>query len=356
MPLFKDILRSDQTLFKNEIALDYSFIPKLIPYRETQQRYIVSCIKPLFQQRNGKNLFIFGIPGVGKTVACKHIFKELEEETEEIIPIYINCWQRNTTHKIAVEICEILNYKMTSNKKTEELIDIAKNILNKKAAVFVFDEIDKVEEFDFLYTLLEEIYRKSVFLITNYKDWLNKLEERVKSRLMAEPLEFKPYNHDETKGILQQRMDYAFYPGIWDDKAFNLVADKAFELQDIRIGLHLMKESALIAEDASSKKILEEHTKKAVEKINDFCVKNDSDLKEDEQFILNLVKENPDQKSGDLFKIYQKKDGKLTYKSFQRKIKNLEKNKFISIEKTTGGKEGNTTIIKLAQIKKLSEF
>jgi hypothetical protein len=52
MPLFKDILHSDQSLFRNEQALDTEFIPKILPFREKQQRYIASCIAPLLQDRN----------------------------------------------------------------------------------------------------------------------------------------------------------------------------------------------------------------------------------------------------------------------------------------------------------------
>ena len=77
--LFKDILGSSETLFKNDVALDYSFQPKLVPYRENEQRFIANCIKPLFQEKSGKNIFIYGQPGVGKTVACNHILNELEE-------------------------------------------------------------------------------------------------------------------------------------------------------------------------------------------------------------------------------------------------------------------------------------
>ena len=82
MSLFKDILRDDESLFLNPVALDYEFIPKLIPYRENEQHFIASCIKPLFANRNGKNLLIYGKPGIGKTLAVKHVLKELEEETQ----------------------------------------------------------------------------------------------------------------------------------------------------------------------------------------------------------------------------------------------------------------------------------
>src|SRR3989338_836065 len=105
MALFKDILHSDESLFKNELALDYSFLPKILPHREEQQGYIATIIKPLLEGRNGKNLFIFGAPGIGKTAAMRQVINELEEETDNVAPIYINCWQKNTTFKILTEMC-----------------------------------------------------------------------------------------------------------------------------------------------------------------------------------------------------------------------------------------------------------
>ena len=358
MGLFDNMLSSEESLFKDSIALDYDYIPKIVPFREQQQRYIAACIKPLFKKLNGKNLLIYGKAGIGKTVATKHILRELEGETEEIIPIYINCWQKNTSFKIYNEICDILNYKMTHNKKSDELFNVIKQLLNKKSAVFVFDEADKIEEFDFLYALLEEIYRKTILLITNHKEWLIDLDQRIKSRLTSDAIEFKPYNEKETKEILRQRSSYAFVPGVWENNAFELIAKKTFELEDIRTGLYLMKESAISAENKSLRKITLEHAKEALTKLDDFSIKKSSDLEDDTRAILDVIKKNLGKKIGDVFKIYQENGGKSGYKSFQRKIAKLEKNKFIEVTKTEGGSLGNTSIIyyKKPETRKLTEF
>jgi archaeal cell division control protein 6 len=357
MALFKDMLSSEESLFKNELALDYSFLPKLLPHREQQQRYLAACIKPLMVEKNGKNVFVYGAPGIGKTAALKFVLKELEEETDEVVPIYVNCWQKNTTFKIVVEMCNIIGYKLTHNKRTEELFEIIKGILNKKAAVFVFDEVDKLEDIDFLYSILEEVYRKSIFLITNFSDWFEDLDERVKSRLMSESLEFRPYSLSETRDILRQRSNYAFAPNIWDEDAFDLIAKKTSGVEDIRTGLHLMREAGNIAEDISSRKITLEHAQQALKKIDTFTIKKSTDLNQEENAILSIVKKNSDKKIGDLYTIYKEAGGKLVYKSFQRKIDKLEKNKFVSVKKTSGGKDGNTTIIRYAtQTKRLTEF
>jgi archaeal cell division control protein 6 len=224
MGVFDDVLRSDQTLIKNDAALDYEFLPKLLPYRENEQRYLATCIKPLFQERSGRNLFIHGAPGIGKTAATRHVLRDLEEKTDDIETIYVNCWQKNTTYKVLLEICDLLGYKFTQNKKTTELYKVITSIVNKKSAVFVFDEIDKAEDLDFLYFVLEEVHRKCIFLITNYKSWLVELDERIKSRLIPEITEFKQYNVDETKGILKERIEYAFYPGVFEVDSFELLA------------------------------------------------------------------------------------------------------------------------------------
>lgn len=356
--MFKDILGSSESLFRNEsdVPLDFSFIPKPVKYREKEQNQIASCMRPLFQEKTGRHIFVYGQPGVGKTVACRHLLREIEDETDEVIPIYINCWKHNTTFKIVIEICDLMDFKFVQNRKTEELFRWIKQNINKKSAVFVLDEADKLEDLDFLYMILEEIARKSIVIIANYKEWATELDERIKSRLVPEILEFRPYSHEETKGILKQRMEYAFQPNVWDNNAFELVVKKSFEMQDIRTGLYLMKQAGLIAEDKSSRKITIEHANLALEKIKDFSIKNPSELAEDEQLILDLVKQNSGKKIGDLFKLYQQSGGKLVYKSFQRKIDKLQKNKFIIVEKTAGGDEGNTTIIKHNSEKKLTDF
>lgn len=356
MPLFDNMLGAGESLFKNEQALDFAFQPKPMKYREMQQRYMADCIKPLFQNRNGKNLFIYGIPGIGKTLACSQLISELEETTEDIMPIYVNCWHKNTSFKIFLELCALLGYRLTQNKGGDELFKVIKEILNKKSAVFVFDEIDKAEDFDFLYSILDGVYKKSVFLITNHKGWLVNLEERIRSRLMIDRLEFKSYNYSETEGILRQRIEYAFVPSVLEEDAFQLILKKTAEVEDIRAGLYMLREAGLNAENNSRKKITLEDAKAALEKLDEYNLESSDRLEDDPKFILNIIKKNSDIKMGDLFRIYQEKGGKASYRSFFRNVKKLADDKFVSLDKKEGGAEGTTTIVKYLKVKKLSDF
>src|SRR3989338_3973403 len=170
MSMFKEMLRSGESLFRDTVVLDQDFQPKILKYREKEQKFFATAIRPLLQGHNGRNVFVYGAPGIGKTTACKHVLRELEETTDTVAPIYINCWKENTTFKIFYKICQDLGYKYLVSQKSSYLFALIKQKLNKNAIVFVFDEIDKAEEFDFVYAILEDLYRKSVIMITNYRD------------------------------------------------------------------------------------------------------------------------------------------------------------------------------------------
>jgi archaeal cell division control protein 6 len=353
MGLYDDLMKGGVSLFRNEYALDYAFLPKNVPFRESQQKYLASCIKPLVMEHNGRNVLVHGPPGVGKTAALKHLLNELDESDElndKIFPIYINCWHKNTTYKVVLELCDAVGYAFVQNKNTEDLFKVVTQILNKKSAVIVFDEIDKAEDTDFLYILAETLFRKTIFLVTNYKSWLLELDDRIRSRLMLEQIEFPNYDEKETEGILHERVPYAFNTDCVDDGALKVIAKKAAELKDLRIGLFLLRESTIIAEEHGSYRITEEHARQSLGKIDQFTIKSTDELDDESKLILKIVKDYSGKKIGDLFKVYEKAGGKSSYKTFQRKITKLEEGRFVSLERTHAG--GNTTIVN----KKLTEY
>ncbi len=357
--MFKDILRSDESLFRDDTPLDFVYEPKLIQHREKEQRQIASCIRPLVQKRNGRNIFIYGKPGIGKTVSVTNLFKALDEEDgveDEAYHFMVNCWHRNTSFKVIVQICSELGYKFTQNKKTEELFRIAANILNRRSAVFAFDEIDKAEDLDFLYTILEQIYRKTVILITNHRDWILGIEERIKSRLSPEMLPFEPYTRSQVHDILESRKKLAFNEGVWEPPAFEKVVARTYQYEDIRAGLNLMKEAGQRAEDESSRKIAVRHVELAAAKMGEYSVNDATELDDEARFVLGIVKKHSGRKIGDIYRAYQAEGGQGSYKTFQRKIQRLADGKFASVKKITGGSEGSTTLVDYLRTKKLTEF
>ena len=324
------------SIFKNEIALDPNFTPRgPIEFRENENKYIATCIKPLLQRRNGKNLIIYGQPGIGKTLACMKVKEELEETTDEVSVFYINLWKKNTSHKIILELCEQIDYKFTQNKSSEELLHIIEQKINQNSAIFILDEADKAESLELLYQLIEEIYRKTIILITNNKNWIYKLDSRLKSRLMPDSLEFRPYSQQEIKQILKSRVQLAFHPGAVSEDLVDEITKKASMTGDIRTALFLLRESTLIAESESLKKISKNHVKKAIEKLSDF--KRPIELDKDEKEILSIVNQNNDKTTAEIFDIYKTKTkSDKSKRTFLRKINNLEKANMIKLEEVQG--------------------
>ena len=142
------MLEGGESLFRDEVALDYDFLPKTIPYREQEQQYIATCMKPLFSGRSGRNLFIHGPPGIGKTAAVRHVLRELEEKTEEIVPILINCWQYNTRSSLLTESLIQLGYPAPrKGKPVDELLSKIREWLDKNRGIAVaLDEFDQLED------------------------------------------------------------------------------------------------------------------------------------------------------------------------------------------------------------------
>ena len=356
MGVWDTVLGSGESLFRDPVALSYDYIPKLVPFREKEQQQVAACIKPLFQKQSGRNILIYGLPGIGKTVAVRHVLNEIEDHTEDVIPLYINCWKKNTSYKVLLEVCDLVGYKLTHNKTTTDLFGVIKEKLNKYSLAFCFDEVDKLGDADFLYFILEDIYRSSITLITNDKKWLAVLDDRIKSRLTPEILEFKPYNDKEVAAILKQRLQYAFVPGVWQDDALSLVIQKTTEHEDVRAGLYLLKEAGTCAEEAGARKITLGHAEMAVGKLQEFTIKQTQELADDAQFILSLVKELSGKRIGEFFEAYREKGGLRAYKSFQRRIQALADAGFVDTEKVTGA-GGNTTILRQKDAtKKLTEF
>ncbi len=350
MSLFDNRLKGSESLFIDESVFDLDYLPHIIKFRENQQKYIADCIKPLLEGRNGKNLVITGTSGIGKTAATRFVLRELEEKglDDEALPIYINCWKKDTGYKIVLEICDQLKYRFIQGKHTDQLLKEITKILNKKPVILVLDEADKLQDLQILYLLLEDLNRKGIYLITNNLEFLSSMDNRIRSRLMAELLEFKPYNPEETYGILKQRVEYGFAKNVFSEGALKLITNKTHEKNDLRLGIFLLRESGMAAENESSKLILEKHALEAIEKLKDFKIENSENIEKTKKSILNLIKENSGKSCLDLFTLYRHEGGRKSYRTFSRKIASLVEKGLASRKEIIKG-TGKSSIIEYSK-------
>jgi len=355
-----DYLASEQTLFSNSDAFEIDYVPGLLPHRENQQKEIANAVRPMFHGRSGEVVLVRGGPGIGKTAAVRRVLMDLDtvDEATNISWVYVNCWRFNSSYKIVVEIAHLLGHQFTHNKNTSEIMDeIKKIVAAKDGIVFAFDEIDKIEDYDFLYFILTEIHRKTLLLVTNDYNWGDKLDERIKSRLTPEVLEFKSYEPFEIKDIMKERVKYGFYQNVWNTDAFDEIAKKAAEYDDVRAGITLLKVAGEIAEQSGSRKVTLQHAQEAVNKTSAFKIKMTSDLAEEEQHVLEICKNNSGKTTGALYATYAELGGQKSMKTFSRNLQRLETKKLIKLDATGEGFAGKSSIITyIGDEKRLTEF
>ncbi len=316
-------------IIRNEEILDPNWIPSKILHRERELREIKESIKPLFDGRRAANLFIYGRTGVGKTACVKYILKEIKEKSD-VAAIYVNCWENPKQHSIFLEIARQIGRIFPSKGvRSDDVQEVILNYLLDRKSILVFDEIDKSEKQDFLYPIAQNLMKNScIILITNYKEFILSLDERVLSRLMLQNLEFKDYKYEEVFNILKERVRLALSPRVMSKKAFERIVLEAYKAMDIRVGLSLILNSARIAEFELCNQIKEEHVEKALEKLS---IRKEPKLNEQEELVYRIIKEKKEVWAKDLYDMFVERGGSVGERSFRNYLRKLEKYGLIEI-------------------------
>jgi cell division control protein 6 len=154
--------------------------------------------------------------------------------------------------------------------KFKEAIDSREQVV-----IIILDEIDKLikKGDDVLYNLsrINTDLRKakvSMIGVSNDLKFTEFLDPRVKSSLGEEELIFPPYDAEQISDILKQRAKMAYNDGILGEMVIPLCA--AFAAQehgDARRALDLLRVSGEIADRENQPQVLEEHVRRAQEKI-----------------------------------------------------------------------------------------
>jgi len=334
--LFKDVLMADQTLFRDESVLDYRHVPFKMPERDNEIRVIADYLKPLFHGRKGSNLFIHGMPGLGKTASARYVFDELKKASDNVTPLYVNCWENQTTHTIALEIARKTGMLYPpKGVPTEEILSNAFKKLRDKGVVICLDEIDKAKEINIIYSLLG-LDSVSVLLVTNNPKYKNYLEPRLISRLSLNNLEFKPYTTREMKDILERRAQQAFRPGVISDEVIHEISVNSET--DVRRAITILLESGRVAEKDACKRVRLKHVNEVINKMTDLP----KELNTHEEKILKIIKGNKGIISGKAYDKYKELHGELSIRSFRRYINRLEKQGLIKTNETGEGFQGRS--------------
>lgn len=91
---------SDQTLFKNIDVFEIDYVPEIVNYRESQLDELAYQIRPAIEGGRALNSICRGPLGTGKTTSALRIFAELEQTTQRVVPVYVNCQTDRTKYMV----------------------------------------------------------------------------------------------------------------------------------------------------------------------------------------------------------------------------------------------------------------
>ena len=269
-----DELLYNKTVFLNREVLRPTYIPEVLPHRESQINQLASILVSALKEETPSNIFIYGKTGTGKTAVVKLIGKELENKAKEITKnyqkqllnltvdqfenghndmfksiseklnfndlfsddinrllkksvnnIYINCQHVDTQYRVLTHIANTVisdwNERLPlTGLPTDEVYNRLLQSIDDLGGVttIILDEIDKLVEKsgdDILYNLTRmnsdlKHAKASIIGITNNLKFTDFLDARVKSSLGEEELIFTPYDAEQLQDILNQRATIAF--------------------------------------------------------------------------------------------------------------------------------------------------
>jgi cell division control protein 6 len=357
-----DILMHDETIFRDIRVFNPDYVPDKFLHRESQMEALTLCLRPALRGGKLMNAVVVGSCATGKTTAIKKLFEKVEEYSDRIICVYINCQLHTTRYNIFSQIYQ----KMFGHLPPETGIPVSriyekimKHLKNNDQALMVaLDDVDHLFHsknankifYDILRAYEEfEGVRTGLFAVISDIEFRYILDKNVNSIFIPKEIVFNPYTYNEMRDILKERVKTGFYPEVISEEILDEVAEETSSIGDLRVGINLLGLLGNIAEADASRTIEERHLKTALQSSSSISLKNTlENLSEKERTLLELIIESEDQQliAGNLYKNLNDKKP-LSYASFDRLLNKLEFLRLIDIEFTGKGSKGNARVIVL---------
>jgi archaeal cell division control protein 6 len=406
-----DMDAKESGVFKDLSVLSPHYLPKELPYRKNEITHITGILSSLLKGVKPNNLFIYGKTGTGKTCVIKNIVRDLDQTLAEaskekagakVISSYMNCRLGiDSKYQILLKTLEheaylgediakkplegVKNGNLNGRSPTELLKRLTAVVeANAINLIVILDEVDMVNELnDLLYTLtrindeIREVNARgqvrrgsvSVIGISNSYSFKANLDPRTKSALCEEEVVFKPYNANQLKTILANRVKVGFRKGSISASNVALIAAYAAQTNgDARYGLRLLQKAGEIAQSHKRKRVKREDVVDAKAKVEeDILNEIITTLPEHQQIVLFAIAELMSRGSqykrlsdtpadvlfsGEVYENYERVCKHLnrsprTTRWFSEYLKELEMLGLVTLQLSGSGVRGTTTLIRL---------
>ncbi|MCL4371810.1 AAA family ATPase [Candidatus Marsarchaeota archaeon] len=273
MQTLNDLMKESKIFAKREV-LSPHYTPEKLVFREREINSIERAIAPALKGERGRNLFIYGRTGTGKTTCTKYVINEIKEIPNTKAKVsYINCRLYNTRFRVFNKI--IADHMPNYARRGYGTVDLYEKLTNwieedNKILMLALDEIDMIKDLDDLvYTMTRinsDIRYGGVALIgfRHKVSFKEELDPRSLSALYESELVFPPYYSDEIYAIIKDRAAAGFKRGVISDDILHFIAAAAAkEGGDARLSLKVLSKCGELAEESNADKITMEEAEKA---------------------------------------------------------------------------------------------
>ena len=354
-----DILMDEETIFRDIRVFNPDYVPDKFLHRETQIEALTRYLKPALRGGKPINAVVVGSCATGKTTAIKKIFERVEEYSDKIICVYINCQLHTTRYNIFSQIYQkifghlppetgipfsriyetIMKHLQSNNQALVVALDDVNYLFHSKNANKIFYDILRAhEEF--------EGVRTGLFAIISDIEFRYILDKNVNSIFIPQEVIFNPYSYTEIREILEGRVKAGFYPEVISDEILDEVTENTNSIGDLRVGIDLLGLLGNIAEADASRTIEEKHLTTAIQNSSSISLRNTlQNLSENERALLDImIGSDEELTAGNLYKKLNEINP-LSYASFDRLLNKLEFLRLIDIKFTGKGSKGNARVI-----------
>ncbi len=278
-PLFE----SGHRIFANKDLLKIGHVPEAdrIVGRDEEISKLAKRLNGAVHGYSPENVMIYGKTGTGKSLVSKHVCQRAQNAAQDGVEIgtaYIDCAEDNTETQAISSLAAKLNDESSTGisvphtgLSTSKYYKLLWKTLDAQfdSVIIILDEIDLMNDDSVLMKLsrAEEAGKidcsVGVIAISNKIQYVDNVNERVKSSFQHKELFFKPYDANQLREIMFNRED-AFQDGVLSEDVIPLsAAFAAQEHGDARKAIDILRHAGEVAYESGAEQVTEEHVRQA---------------------------------------------------------------------------------------------
>ncbi len=311
-------------------VFDEDFIPDRIRFRESQMDRIAMNFSPAEFGSRATNTICLGTPATGKTTVVKYLLNQLQNAKYA----YVNCQISKTKQQIFFKIFDsVVGFYPQRGVSLQKVISETLKKLSSPLIVVLddaqFAEDRVIEETIISILKAHEVVsgvKTSVVVIATDPKYIHRFSPDLLSIFHPDEVYFPPYGEEEIRQILLDRVRMSYLN--FERDAFEEVVRETFNYADLRYGLSLMKQAAIVAWREGKERIDFEcvESAKPVGKIA-FFKKLIAALDEKERSVLKAVYSSKYRKAAEIFS----EVSGMGYTKFTEILKKLEYLRLIDV-------------------------